>query len=258
MTIANSNQHIDFEIPDWGEFSAPPANTLGYRSRVLAHNPLAYWRFGEADGITAFDESGHGHHATYRGGVSLSKPGPLSYDNNASVELDGDSGWIELPQSLSLAVNEPVTVCFWSLVFRSGLNRTGVLSIGGLDSPNRCLIHTPWNTLSYFWDFGTQNEQGRIFTTPRDQLDRWTHVAVVSAGRQGNFKAIYLDGELAQSSPASDGPTQVISGGSIWSDQNHAPRNQHAGRIDELAVFNQVLTAEDIRRLYQSGVGPWA
>ncbi|MEM9914546.1 MAG: LamG-like jellyroll fold domain-containing protein [Planctomycetota bacterium] len=249
-------KHADFEAPQWGEFASPPQDRPGYRSLLLSYNPMAYWRLGEVSGTTAIDESGNGHDASYVGGVQLNQPGALDYDHNPSVQLDGNSGWIDLPTGFGLAMNDPVTIMFWNHVRSAEVQRSFAFSIGGLYSPNRCLAHAPWNNNTLFWDYGTDDAIGRVSADYSPFLDQWTHVTLVSAGRLGSFKAVYLDGDLMASSSTSTGPEQNLAGGSISLPPAVSDR-QHRGGLDEFAVFNQVLTAEQIRALYHAGVNVW-
>jgi hypothetical protein len=60
-----------------------------YRAAVLADNPLAYWRFGEATGTQAADETGKGNTAFIGGGVTWGAAGALMNDANTAVSLAG-------------------------------------------------------------------------------------------------------------------------------------------------------------------------
>lgn len=250
-------KHADFEVAQWGEFASPPENRPGYRSLLLSHNPIAYWRMGEVSGTTASDESSNGRDADYVGGVQLNQSGALDYDHDPSVQLDGNSGWINLPTGFGLALNDPVTIMFWNHVRTDEVQQSFAFRIGGLDSPNRCLAHAPWSNRAMFWDYGTDDAIGRVSVDYSPYLDKWTHVVLVSAGQLGSFKAIYLDGDLVASSSTSTGPVQSLAGGSISLDPAVSNR-QHRGGLDEFAVFNQVLTADQIGALYHAGVNVWA
>jgi len=82
-------------------------------------------------------------------------------------------------------------------------------------------------------------------------LNKWTFVALVSAGRNGNFKAIYLDGVLVTSSNSSDGAAKTdlnigqFLGGSAY----------EKGKIDEFRIYNVVLTQPQIQTVMNSVSG---
>lgn len=251
-------QHADFEVPDWGEFAAPPLNTPGYRTQVMAHSPLAYWRLGETTGNAAADTSGQGHHGTYQSGCLLNQSGALHFDDDPAVYFDGNAAHMQVPSSFTLTVNDPITLMFWNYVQTSDLKSAIAVWLGSQTEPNRCLTHAPWSDGTLYWYYGRNNSLGRIITDYTAYLDRWTHITLVSAGQLGSFKAIYLDGELAASDNTSDGPTQTLTGGSLSVSPSRLANVQHRGRLDEVAVFNQVLSAQDIRSIYQAGANPWA
>jgi hypothetical protein len=68
------------------------APSSAYRAAVLADAPIAYWRFGEASGATAHDETGHGNDATIGTGVTWGAPGALVGDPNTAIHLAGTQG----------------------------------------------------------------------------------------------------------------------------------------------------------------------
>jgi hypothetical protein len=63
-----------------------------YRAAILADKPLAYWRFGEASGATATDETGNGNAATIGSGVAWGATGALLNEANTAVGLVGAQG----------------------------------------------------------------------------------------------------------------------------------------------------------------------
>ena len=60
--------------------------SLAYRDAVLAKDPVAYWRLGEAAGPTAVDDTGNGHDGTYCGYPSYGQPGAIQGDPNVNFD----------------------------------------------------------------------------------------------------------------------------------------------------------------------------
>jgi hypothetical protein len=58
----------------------------GYPAAVIADNPVAYWRLGDASGPTALD-SWNTHDGTYNGNETFGRPGALLRDSNSSVRF---------------------------------------------------------------------------------------------------------------------------------------------------------------------------
>jgi hypothetical protein len=173
----------------------------------------------------------------------------LFSDSDTAVSFDGVSGQVSLPNSLSLGVGSPVTVEFWAYVNSADVGGRSAFTLGGLNDPNRAQAHVPWSDGNLYWDYGTSGS-GRVSASYASYLNKWTHVALVSAGQGGNFQGIYLNGQLVASKASSTGPTQAVSGGSIaaWP----ACGCWQKGTIDEFAVYNTALPANTIQQHYQA------
>jgi hypothetical protein len=103
---------------------------LSYRATVLADNPLGYWRLGEAAGPTAVDETGQGRDGKYVEPISYAQPGAILTDQNTAIGMDGNGGYVEVPNSQGFSPAEPknkgLTVEVWirpdHLAFFGGQN----------------------------------------------------------------------------------------------------------------------------------------
>src|SRR5437588_12563469 len=90
-----------FRFPSCGSASS------GYRTAVLADNPVSYWRLGEGSGTTAADEQGT-NSGTYVGSPTLGQPGLLTGDPNTAVAFNGSSAKVEIP-----SIQTPRTIEAW-------------------------------------------------------------------------------------------------------------------------------------------------
>jgi hypothetical protein len=70
--------------------SSSGGHASAYRATILADKPLAYWRFGEASGTTAKDETGNGNTASIGAGVTWGAAGALLHDSDTAVHLAGE------------------------------------------------------------------------------------------------------------------------------------------------------------------------
>ena len=78
-----------------------PAAGPSFRDEVMADNPAGYWRFGEATGTTAIDETVNANPGTYLQAVTLGVPGALATEFNSAARFDGGSG--------RMSVNDPAS-----------------------------------------------------------------------------------------------------------------------------------------------------
>ncbi len=243
-------RHIDFEVPDWGEFAAPPVDKPGYRTLVLSHLPLAYWRLGEAKGSTASDETGN-HPGTRAAGVSWNHDGVLAFDENKAARFDGTtSAYIEVPSHDDFHAMSALTVLVWIRAEDfSSLGHVGVISKGD------------WSELwsLYLRQFGSGN-QGIAFAVNGN-----TSVRASVADNQWHFLAgtwdgttlrLFKDGQLIDSAPENGAmgingtPVRIGEVGKL----SGSPDN-FLGLMDEVAVFNHALTEQQISELYRTGAG---
>ena len=232
-----------------------------YAKAVLAAKPLAYWRMNEIAPPTAFDASGNGHHASYdwEHGVAFYLPGAgngMGASSQANLGVTTFSG----PNQLNRAPH-----------FAGGAIKAGLKELGadftttfwlwnGLDPKVRA-------TTGYAFlrggerlgITGSHGEPGRLFFAAGDAaplvgksallFKDWHHIALV---REERRIAIFLDGklELSGEAPASTQGAPVHFGG------NPADGSTLEGRIDEAAVFNRALSADEISAQYQTSGPP--
>jgi hypothetical protein len=224
-----------------------------YFTTVLADHPLAYWRLGEGSGsMTAVDSSGNGYHGTYLGEVSLGNAGPLKNDVNTAASFSGSSSYVLLPTTLRIPYQSPISIEFWAYTSSADLQMSSAFTIGNNNSAgNRCQSHVPWTNGTMYWDYGNIATTGRLTTVYTSYLGKWTHVVLVSEGKNGKFKAIYLNGvKVASSTVSSDGPLIELVGGMIGGTPSAG--QLHKGLLSEFAVYNAVLSAEQVSAHYKA------
>jgi hypothetical protein len=205
--------------------------------------PVGYWKGDDASTKPLALNSVTGAlSGSYIGGSSTSPSVPtVLFPDPSSMSFNGSSGYVSDTSFNWPAGGGPVTVAFWN--FTSGNQISSAFSIGNVEAPNRFQVHAPWNDNILYWDYGDYTN-GRISTSYAAYLNAWTHVALVSEGNGGAFKAIYLNGVLANSSTTCLGPTSALGGANIGA----FPVNgwYHNGMIDDFRIYSRVLSAADI------------
>jgi len=213
-----------------------------YAQKILAAKPSAYWRFSEMVPPSALDATGKGGDARYEGAVALFLPGPASPEfsgaqENRAVHFAG--GWLNT-QVRPRSETYTVELWFWNGIPAGIRDVTGVLFAHG----RLQLV------------LGGRGEQaGRLVcgtatgTTPI-ALRTWYHVAFV---RQGSNLTVFLNGnqqpELAGevASPAAKGPSSgELASAALSIAGAPASTATFEGKIDEVAVYDRVLRAEEI------------
>jgi hypothetical protein len=227
-------------------------------SAAQAQNgPVGYWKGDDGSSPTQALNSVSGvKDGTYTASATTSASAPtLLFPNPSSMSFNGSTAYVNVPSFTWPAGGGPTTVSFWNFVATA--QNSSAFTVGSQDAPNRFQVHAPWGDGSIYFDYGDYNATGRISTSYTAKLNKWTHVALVSAGNGGSFKAIYLDGALAvSSSTASAGPTTQLTGLQIgaWSSASCF----HNGQIDDFRIYSRMLTATEIGALAAGNTEPAA
>ena len=230
-----------------GEPRRVPIDAVDSRGRdILDRKPIAWWRMSAHSDNIIVDGTDNGHDAKLEPGYALFLPGPDGGNStprgNRAVHFAGGR---MVADGIGPSDDYAASFWFWNAMppgerkvagylFSIGSNGSAEgdhLGVSGSASkhPGRLLLYNG-NTL----------RQTLIGDSNLD-LRRWYHVLLV---RQGETVRIYLDGnpkpeiegQLADTRPAG---SDVFVGGRSDKVFNFE------GKIDEVALFNQVLGAED-------------
>jgi hypothetical protein len=204
----------------------------------LAAKPLAYWRLEEWSGPAALDATGARRHAAYEPGVARWLEGPASpafSGAGASNRCPHLAGTRVLATLKPLKENYTAEFWFWNGLPNEVRPVTGYLfgrggeslALGGTNGAAGTLV------------FGAL--AGQTVIEPKT----WNHVALV---RERSRVAVYLNGNTTPEitgEAAPDKSRDVFLGGR--SDKEAT----FEGRIDEVAIYNRVLSPQEISRHYE-------
>lgn len=180
---------------------------------------------------------------------------------NNTLIFDGKSTYVEVPLAAPTNDGGAITVEFWNYVKSDEVQNSIAFMFADKDgkAQSRTLCHAPWGDKNLYWDCGGHDWslKGRLSTGYTPYLNKWTHIALVSAGTKGSsqYQAIYINGELIvqhETSPAvTDSLTRLLIGG-----PSDDTKIFHEGLIDEFRVWNRVRTKDEIKRdMYAQMIG---
>ena len=199
------------------------------------------WNFDECAGTTVSDGSGNGHNGSFSTGVTWSTDTPL--DSGCSVNLDG-TGTITIPPNNALSqINSELTVSVWVNLVNPAANQKIVSYFGGggggyiLGVANNAIYPEVFDNTST--DYSTVS--GNI------QANKWTHLAIT--WKSGGQYTAYIDGKAVYSVAASANPigTPYVN---LYIGSLYGGQFLTNGKIDNLRVYYQALTAANIRNIY--------
>lgn len=234
---------------------------------VLADNPIGYWRFGESPGQPAADSSPNGHDGTYNGGITLGQRlRPLLGGDTAAL-FDGATGIVTVPNAPAL---NPPSITMEAIVRWDGATVVqqrivekesyatktqyglSVMPNGHVFVELRCILP------------GVDHDVTATSTRPVAPAPDGTHIVATYDGQQ---VCIYLDGDLdSVTAPAVAGPIDTTKAGHTndpevdlaIGDRKASLSNPAGGTrtfkglIDELALYDTVLSWERVQAHYQA------
>ncbi|HEY7416181.1 MAG TPA: LamG domain-containing protein, partial [Ktedonobacteraceae bacterium] len=224
-----------------------------YASVILADNPIAYWRLEEQSPPTFRDQVA-GRDMTSTGTPVLTTQGALAGGPNTCATFDGTAlQYLSNPFDAALNVVAPFSVEVWcKLAYGSGVtsNYRALFSTREIPSPYKGFTLFSWLNTGAFniqWSNGsTLLTYGHPLVPNRDQ---WYHVVGYHNGTgggvmvNGNFYATYTFAYV----PATTGSQTIGISGDLTS-------YRFAGSIDEVALYNYVLTPAQALAHYNAGL----
>ena len=219
---------------------------------VLDLKPTAYYRLDEFAGQRALDHSGHQHDGIYEPGVAYFLEGPESPDfsgddTNRAVHFTGGRLNTRLA---NLGTRYTISLWLWNGVPVEGRETCGWLCSRGRDYDGPV-------SSEQFGIQGTAGKPGVLVYQPAGGgpalegttvLERWSwnHVVLV---REGGLCEIYLNGHAKP-----ELSTRVATETGSATDQFYFAgrpdrQNGFEGRLDEIAIFDRVLTPDERRNL---------
>ena len=203
---------------------------------------VGLWLFDEGEGNTVEDSSGNGNDGTLVGG-----PTWVAGKIGGALEFDAVDDYVNCGNDASLRP-EQVTVTAW---FNPRTVVHGFIFANGKVWSDMAGVLVKVNG-SLFIAGGVAQEPGNVavwLNGPVINADRWYHTALTFDGTE---VIIYLDGEeVARKAAAAifyDDDISTIgaaSNGFEW---------LFDGSIDEVALFNEALTGEDIKTIMVAGL----
>ncbi|QDT09657.1 PVC-type heme-binding CxxCH protein [Planctomycetes bacterium K23_9] len=229
-----------------------------YAQAVTSRKPIAYWRLDEMVSTQAKDSVAE-NHAQYRGGVALFLPGPdgRGFDGpgfesadygNRSVYLAGGHVDATLNHAPGNSAGESPSEYSLAMWFLNALpadtrDTTGVLLstgsetllIAGTDAGDqlgKLVLHSGQHTFVGKTPLSTQHWQQVTITRDKQRV------------------RVYLDGRAEPEIDAEIGSPKPIDRLLIGSDGTSAATFD--GKVDEVALFDRVLAADDIVEMYKA------
>ncbi len=219
--------------------AAPPTPTDPGTDGLVAYYPL------DAD---AGDASGHG-----LDGVVMGDTTPTDGASGGAMLFDGDGDYIEVAHNALLDITGPISLSLWIRPDAEdpegqGTETAPMAKAFSTANPSwSWQVRYGWGSAKPYMAF-TFNTSPRAWAYVNQNLAQgeWHHIA---CSADGETLTAYLNGQATESTPMgaiTSSPTPVLIGSDGWS-------CDWIGAIDEVAIYNRALSAEEM--LYLAGFG---
>ena len=219
--------------------------TLWLTARASA-DLIGHWALDEGSGTTFYDSSQYGNDGTIdpwnasqidwttEGHSGSALAFTTLFSNHSYAQAALPDGLLDTSEAtVGFWMKMPVAHQAWGVIIDL-VGTTNDYSLEGIDT-GAVYLYSPW-----FGDDGSPLND-----------NQWHYLTLTTNSGDGQAK-IYIDGTEAASSAftASEAITAVRIGGprqyaSVWANFN--------GVLDEVALYNETLTADDVKLLYQRG-----
>ena len=202
-------------------------------------NLVGWWTLDEGMGTTAVDWSGHGSH-----GTMIGEPQWVAGYAGGALSLDGVDDYVDIG-AVGVSGAAPRTVAGWAKADRTDV--TAWTNVFGLVGPPSGTRNATFFTIQVMGDTGTSTLGYYGLHRYGWQQDiipidlEWHHLA---ATYDGATAAWYGDGQLIGSEEVTVNTRDYVLMGKRSDNSNFFP-----GAIDDVRVYNKVLTAEEIGRI---------
>jgi hypothetical protein len=206
---------------------------------TLQNGLVGYWPFcGNAN-----DASGNGNNGTVNGAT-------LTADRfgsaNSAYSFDGANDIIQIldDPSLNFGVNPSFTISFW--MNKTLANSSGVISKG---EPQNGYGWRGWNFISNAFETGYPcvNNYNSIPTS----ASSWHHVLIKI--ENGSITAFVDYAQSFQFNCSNITTTSISTSSNLYFGVDRCLNNFFTGKLDDVAIYNRVLTQAEIQQLFTLG-----
>ena len=226
----------------------------------LTQGLVGHWTFDGADmaGTAVYDKSGNGNR-----GILTNSPGLIEGRIGQAINFDGATdAYLSAGTGASVADLGPMTLSVWMKPRSEGKASGGVVawkSGGGANAGWRFDFDSGASRVNALrWRVDYTTDLTREINDNQITLNTWQHVLLTWDGSTtaanvhiyiDGVEATYLTTTDATGSRTSDSASDLKIG---RGDLGGAPQN-FDGLIDDVRMYNRVLSADEIKRLYKMG-----
>jgi len=207
-----------------------------FKDGGITRGMVSYWRMNENAGTVLGDEVG-GNPGTIIG--SSWQPGI----SGSALDFNGTTDWVQIPDSPNLDITESITLCAWAKTRGNDTNK--IAQKGDWDGYG--LGQSKWVGWTCSMQMADNVNHQLIWEQGIPILNEWYFLAFTYDGATMKF---YVNGQLKSSASVTGLLKSTNRPFSIGSDNGN--QKFFNGLIDEVILYNNALTAQEINDLYNT------
>lgn len=215
----------------------PETKTNLILDRILSGSILNV-KFDNPDPLKDFSSKSHLLRA--QGGLEENFEGSGSYDSSGVYKFDGNDDYVKVVSPTGFN-RKAITVVAWAKRRRGSITREHTLIVGGSSGSGALLLNPDEKVFFRLNIDGNDRETGQASFTD----DKW--VMFAGTWKDGSPLKLYKDGNLASESTSYSGSLSSFQ--KFWIGR-YDFGTYFDGYIDNVVVFDKVLTADEIKTIY--------
>jgi hypothetical protein len=209
-------------------------------------NPVSYWDLEDGTGQSATDRIGS-NNGTLGASSSASTDDPAWTSGGRigkALEFDGVADYLYIPTSSTTQITGSLSVAFWAKRATGSTGGSLVIKESTGGSGDYWVNNPGTGTISCASNGGW----GSASTGVAMEQNQWYHIAFTIAT---NSLKCYVNGELKATDTDTNGEDGVGTATSIFWGRNITGNAFFRGFLDDMRLYNYVLTDESVKRIYQ-------
>ena len=208
---------------------------------------IAYWKFDESSGSTVYDNTAYNNDGTITNDVTFVNG---KINNAIDVAATGDHDYITVSNSASLQIDDDLSIAFWikAPADQPGSSKQVLATKDYYSSEDAITIDTSSdNSSALRMNLFTSAANNQNTNIDGVMDDTWHHVVFTAS--DGTFTK-YLDGSAVTTGSMTYNHGNGFGNTNDWGIGAANGDMDFDGKLDELRVYNKVLSAAEVTDLY--------